>query len=117
MTPEQVFEKLRDVHTPEVDGTATALIDARPLIAFLAIVLVVIVARYFRRRWRLSRSLAAVDRSLSPHEQRDQIMRAVRGMPSRRRALSVPQYAYLPSAQITTVEVEQLHRWAKASFG
>ena len=117
MTPEEVFERLRDVHTPEVSGTAITLIDPRPLIVFPAIVLVVIAARHFRRRWRLSRSLAAVDRSLSPHEQRDQIMRVVRGIPSRRRAFPVPESAYLPAAQITTVEVEQLRRWAKARFG
>ena len=116
MTPEEVFEKLRDVHMPEVNNTATELVDPRPMIAFLAIVLVVVATRYFRRRWRLSRSLATIDRSLSPQEQRDQIMRAVRGIPGRRQA-SPPESACLPAAQITSTEVEQLRRWAKASFG
>ncbi|MEM7059207.1 MAG: hypothetical protein AAF557_16605 [Pseudomonadota bacterium] len=116
MTPEEVFEQLRDVHLPEVDAPTVGGMDPRPLIVFAVFVAVLWIARLWRRNHTKMARLET-DASSPPSDQRDQIVRAVRQGAMRNPAVSVPRAAFAEPSEVTEACVHDLRTWAIRRIG
>ena len=114
MTPEEVFARLRDIHVPETGGASLPVLDPWPLAVFGVLALSGWLIRQWIKSRRITKSLAAIDRALPPDEQRDRIVRLVRGRKARALGPKPPRAAFLPPSQLTPDQVEDLRRWAMA---
>ena len=116
MSPQEVFEKLRDIHLPEVEAKATGYIEPWPLLVFIGLLVAILAFRYWQRRRNLGRALAAIDHRAGPADQRDQILRLIKGYAADKRQGAAPDGAYLPPARLSDTHIKELRRWAKAGF-
>ena len=111
MTPEEVFEQLRDVHLPRVDSAVVAGLDPRPLVIFAVAVAGLWLVRQILRR-RTAVAGLKTDPATMPSDQRDQIVRAMRRRARRKDAAPVPQAAFVEPEQVSRDDVRDLRRWA-----
>ena len=111
VTPEEVFEQLRDIHMPPVDAPSVGGLDPRPMAVFAGIVAVL----WLSRRWARNRAKKArlvTDAASSPSDQRDQIVRAMRKGAKRKALPSVPRATFKEPSNVTEADVRDLHAWA-----
>lgn len=120
MTPDEVFAKLRDIHTPEGgmgDGPDWAALDPRPLAVF-GVIAVLLMLLPLWRRWRARRALRSEIARLAriaPAAQRDALARlSARARPASKGA---PDIFYLPPQDIGDKEAATLRRWFLERIG
>jgi hypothetical protein len=111
VTPAEVFERLRDVHLPEVDAAAVGGLDPRPLIIFAVFVAALWLARLWLRH-RAKTARFETDAASPPSDQRDKIVRAMLQSAERNPAASVPQAAFAEPSKVTDADVHDLRTWA-----
>lgn len=112
MTPEEVFAQLRDIHAPQIGAIADTAFDFRPFLCVVAIAVMVFAARYGMAYLSAQRALAKLDRSATPAQQRDDLVRVLAATPRRRHRMPAPESLFSPPEAVTHEDVTQLRSWA-----
>ena len=116
MTPDEVFSRLRDLHSPEIEAAAGQGWDLRPLLIFAAMVLLGVGLHHWRRWRNASASLAHVAEATNPADQRDRIVHTLQNRPRHTDRTSPPTAFFVPPAKVTKNDAEDLRRWARRRF-
>ena len=111
MTPEEVFARLRDIHTPPSARDAALVYDFRPL-AFFAIVLIAFVVT--RSLWKYvsdRRALSRIDQTAPYPEQRDALVSLLDRRARRPASDKPPAAIFEPPNQLSQSGIRDLRHW------
>lgn len=113
MTPEEVFAQLRDIHAPAIETAAKTSLDPRPLIAFAALLAIVLIARYALASNRRRSALSRIDPSTDPATQRDALTRLAATTARPRRTSPPPGALFDRPEALTPKSVATLRDWVR----
>ncbi len=111
MTPEEVFAQLRDIHLPERVTTLATSFDFRPILAFAALLALVLFVRRIRAKSQVHVLLARADAAAGPAAQRDALAALLAASPKPGSAEPPPQSLFDPPEDLTAEAVADLRQW------
>lgn len=113
MTPEEVFDQLRDIHEPDVAVEASYLLNPWPLVIFLGIAacmfLLPHVARWRRRQAFRARIAAISDEP--PRKQIDAMISLLPELPPSPANDPAPDVLFGPTDRTTPDDLTEIRRW------